>query len=777
MASRTSRRKSRPRPRGTGRYVFVLVGLLGLMVLAAGLLLSVHAVRLDREIRRQFEGKRWAIPARVYARPLELYGGLPLSAARLTRELDLAGYRQDERLSAAGSYFRSGEKVELVTRTFDYGDEREPSRRVTVRFAAGKVAGIMAVNGRMVELVRLDPAQIGSFHPLQHEDRVLVSRAEIPEQLVQALLAVEDRNFYRHRGIDPRGITRALWANIRARGTVQGGSTLTQQLIKNMYLSSERTLWRKANEAIMAVLLERHYDKEEILTAYINEVFLGQDGRRAIHGFGLASQFYFRRQLNDLDLPQLALLAGLINGPSYYDPRRFPERSRQRRNLVLRAMVDAGYLTAAEAERAQNAAVEQHLHATGGNTPFPAFLELVRRQLHEGYREEDLTSEGLKIFTTLDPQVQWQLEETIGKSIAQLERKSGSKQLQAAAVVSRPESGEIEAIAGGRKGGESGFNRAIAARRPIGSLIKPAVYMAALENGYTLGSLLEDVAISVDNGDGSKWQPRNFDEQEHGSVPLFAALAHSYNLATVRLGLDLGLDQVVDALTRLGLPRPTKSYPSLLLGALSLSPLEVSQMYQTLATGGFYSSQRVIRKVLRADNQLLDRYPITVEQRLAPEIAFLVNTALEQAVSRGTGRALVRYLPADFAAAGKTGTSDGMRDSWFAGFTGDRLAVIWVGLDDNRPMGLTGSSGAMVLWGEFMGAVSNQPLSLVPPPGIEWAWLDPQRQVTVRAGAAGAEYLPFLAGSIPATADGSVPTTVRQRGGRGWLGRMLDRIF
>jgi penicillin-binding protein 1B len=777
MARRPSgRRKNKQRSRKTRRY-FSLKRLLGVTVLAAGLLLSIYVVQLDRQVRQQFEGKRWAIPARVYARPLELYGGLPLTAVHLVQELELAGYRQDGRLSFAGSYQRSGERLELVTRAFDFGADREPSRRLSVRFAAGRVARIEAADGGALELVRLDPAQIGSFHPLQHEDRVLVRRLEIPEPLVQALLAVEDRNFYRHHGVDPRGIARALWANVRAGGTVQGGSTLTQQLIKNMYLTSERSLWRKLNEAIMAVLLERRYDKEEILTAYVNEVFLGQDGRRAIHGFGLASQFYFRRQLSDLDLPQLALLAGLINGPSYYDPRRFPERSRERRDLVLRAMADAGFLTTIEAERAQAVAIEQHLHATGGNTPFPAFLELVRRQLRESYREDDLTSEGLKIFTSFDPQVQWQLEETLSKTIPRLEQQTGQRQLQAAAVVSRPDSGEIEAVAGGRIPGDKGFNRALAARRPIGSLIKPAVYLAALENGYTLGSLLDDVAITVNNGDGSKWQPRNFDEQEHGQVPLYAALAHSYNLATVRLGLTLGLDPVLEALARLGLQRPPVPYPSLLLGALSLSPLEVSQMYQTLAAGGFYSSQRVIRKVMDADNRPLERFPITVEQRLAPEIAFLVNTALQEAVSRGTGRSLARYLPAHLAAAGKTGTSDGLRDSWFAGFTGDRLAVVWVGLDDNRPTGLTGASGAMVIWGELMEAVASQPLTLIAPPGIEWAWLDPQRQVRVRAGAAGGEYLPFLTGSVPVAQGGTEPVATGHRGGRSWLGRVLDRVF
>ncbi|MFU8818706.1 MAG: penicillin-binding protein 1B [Desulfurivibrio sp.] len=777
MASRKKTAKKRPH-----RLIRKLSGLFSwkrLLLAAAlttGLLLLLYVLHLDNQVRAIFDGKRWEIPARVYARPLELYPGLPLTAAKLIRELDLAGYRRDRQLSTAGSYHHADEALHLVTRAFDFGDSREPSHRLTILFAADRVLALENIDGSPLSLVRLDPAQIGSFHPLQHEDRVLVGRQEIPQALVQALLAIEDRRFYRHHGIDPRGIARALLANIRAGATVQGGSTLTQQLIKNMYLTHERTLWRKLNEAAMALLLEFRYPKEEILTAYVNEVFLGQDGQRAIHGFGLASQFYFRRRLGDLDLPQLALLVGLVRGPSYYDPRRFPQRSVQRRDQVLEAMTVAGFLTSAEAATARAAALEQDLHATGGDTPFPAFVGLVRRQLREGYREQDLTGQGLKIFTTLDPQVQWQVEQTLNTAVARLERETGHQRIQAAVVVSRYASGEIEALAGSRTAGDSGFNRAIDARRPIGSLIKPAIYLSALEQGYTLATLLDDTGISVDSGDGKPWQPRNFDHQEHGRVPLYAALAHSYNLATVRLGLEVGLERVITTLTRLGLQRPVAPYPSLLLGAISLTPLEVSQLYQTLAAGGFYSPQRAIQQVMAADHQPLERFPITVEQRLDPEIAFLINTALQQVVSHGTGRPLSRYLPASLAAAGKTGTSDGLRDSWFAGFSGDRLVVVWLGMDDNQPLGLTGSSGALPVWGELMRALDSKPLELITPPTIQWAWYNTQRQTRVRPRSTGAVHLPFLTGTIPA-APGDRSVADKNRSDGSWLGRIFNRVF
>ncbi|MEJ2033618.1 MAG: penicillin-binding protein 1B [Deltaproteobacteria bacterium] len=759
-------KKGKRRPRRRFRWK----RLLGLTALLSAILLALYVVHLDREVRLRFEGKRWAIPAHVYARPLELYAGLALTPEQLLRELDLAGYRQDSRLAAAGSYDREGATVQLVSRSFDFGDSREPSRRLTVRFADGRVAAVETGAEQPVALARLDPAQIGSFYPLQREDRVLVKREEIPTALIHALLAVEDRDFYNHHGIDPRAILRALWADLRAGATVQGGSTLTQQLVKNMFLTDERTLWRKLNEAIMAVLLEAHYDKDEILTAYVNEVFLGQDGQRAIHGFGLASQFYFRRRLQDLDLSQLVLLVGLVKGPSYYDPRRFPDRGRRRRDLVLTAMTTCGFITPAEAARARVEPLDQNLHATGGITSFPAFIDLVRRRLQASYREEDLTSEGLKIFTTFDPQVQWQLEEALRQTLPRLERQSGCRQIQAAVVVSSPSSGEIEAIVGGRTP-EAGFNRALDARRPVGSLVKPAVYLAALENGFTLASLVKDTRIEVANGHGGMWRPRNFERLEHGEVELHTALAHSYNLATVNLGLAVGLDKVKAALQRLGIERISHLYPSVLLGALPLSPLEVSQMYQTLAAGGFYSPQRVIRKVLDASNRPLERYPLTVEQRVPPQTAFLVDTVLREVVSEGTGRSLARYLPPSLAAAGKTGTSDDLRDSWFAGFTGDRLAVVWLGRDDDRPLGLTGAGGALVVWGELMRRVGGRSLELNAPPGIEWAWIDPQSGTRVWPGAPNGEYLPF--------ADGTAPAASAQSGkrGRNWLGRLLNKIF
>jgi len=733
-------RRIRPRRRtASGWPIFRIILALALVGAVA---LGLFVASLDRVIRQKFEGKRWALPALVYARPLELYPELPLSVEALEQELQLAGYRKDPVAGAAGSYDRSGAIMHIVTRGFTFPDGEEPSSSVTVEFSGAAIRSLTRTGtGAELPLLRLDPARIGSFHPLANEDRLVYKREELPELLVKTLLAVEDQHFYSHAGVDPLGILRAALANVRAGKTVQGGSTLTQQLVKNFYLNNERTLRRKFTELIMAILLDAHYSKDEILTAYANEIFLGQDRGRAVHGFGLASQFYFRRELADLSPAQIALLVGMIKGPSYYDPRREPERCLQRRQVVLVVMREQGLLADEVYLQAKSAPLEPGEVAPSGFNRYPAFLDLVRRQLGEEYREEDLVSNGLKILTTLDPQVQMQVERQLRQSLSNLEKRAGTQALEGAVVVSSREGGEILAVAGGRNPQQAGFNRALDARRPIGSLIKPVVYLPALANGYTLGTMVEDRAITVPVPGSKEWRPANYDKQEHGQVPLAQALAHSYNLSTVRLGMDIGVEKVIASLALMGIHREFPPYPSFLLGTAELSPLEVAQIYQVLATGGFYQPQRVISSVLTVENRVVQRFGLSVEQRFPATQVFLLNVALQRVVSEGTARSLANFVPPYIKVAAKTGTTDELRDSWFAGFTGDHLAVVWIGRDDNKPAGLTGASGAMVAWGRIMQGLHHQPLDLIEPEGIEWARVE------------GAGILPFIEGTIPATAD------------------------
>lgn len=729
------------------------------IALAVGLLLtlalSLYVAYLDGRVRSEFAGKRWALPARVYARPLEIYAGLSLGREELVAHLRTLGYRKVADLQGPGSYRELGRSLELVTRAFPFWDGLEPSRTVRVSFQGRRVGDLAAAGAPGV--IRLDPALIAGIYPAHYEDRVLVRREEIPQQLVAALISVEDRKFYQHHGMDPKAILRAFLANLRAGHTVQGGSTLTQQLVKNFFLTNERTLQRKLKELVMALLVEWRYDKDEILEAYANEVYLGQDGQRAIHGFGLASHFYFGRPLNELAVDQVALLVGLVRGPSYYDPRRHPERARARRNLVLAMMAEVGVL---EAEAAY-AAAERPLGLTPqdrrGITRYPAFLDLVRRQLRRDYRDEDLTSEGLHVFTTVDLQVQSSVEQAVAGGLPILERRHGlpAGSLQGAAIFTDPGTGEVLGLVGGSEPRAEGFNRALDARRPIGSLVKPFVYMSALAQPqrYNLMSILQDEPLTVPNPNGAAWTPRNYDQQFHGPVPLRTALANSYNAATVRLGLELGLEQVVDSLHRYGVERDVPAYPSLLLGALELAPIEVAELYQVLANGGFRAPLRAIREVMAADGEPLQRYPLQVESVASPASVYLTTAALQAAVASGTGRSLSQKLAPELQLAGKTGTTDGGRDSWFAGYSGNMLGVVWLGRDDNEATEMSGAQGALRIFGDAMRGLPVTALQPLPATDIEWRWVDPGTGVLADAACPGAERLPFVSGA-PLPPDG-----------------------
>ncbi|GBC61512.1 penicillin-binding protein 1B [Desulfonema ishimotonii] len=724
-------------------------------ILFAGIALILYTLYLGVAAKIRFAGKKWELPARIYARPLEIYPGMTLKPEMLAQELDLMRYRRVGRLDAPGSYSRFKDIFTLHTRPFRFEDGDEPARKIRITFRNGKISALKEMtSGAAPGLVRIDPALIGSFYPTHNEDRLWVKFKDISPLIKQAVLAIEDRDFYTHHGVKPTAILRALIVNLREGRTVQGGSTLTQQLVKNLFLTHQQTLRRKFDEAIMALSLELFYEKDRIFEAYLNEVYMGQDGKRAIHGFGMASRFYFNRSLTDLRSHEIALLVGLLKGPSTYDPRRFPERALQRRNLVLKVMKAEGLLRSDEAEKAMRSRLGAVSDPPSGTTKFPAFLDLVRRNLLIEYKEEDLRTEGLRIFTAFDPRIQLAVEKSVAARLASLEsqRKLASGKLEAAAIVTSPGGNEVLALAGARKPGAYGFNRALDARRPIGSLIKPAVYLTALQypEQYNLITPLDDSVIRVKGGkDGGDWVPQNYDRRYHGLVPLYSALAHSYNVATVRLGMEMGLENVFATLHQLGVEREFAPYPSALLGTVPMSVTEVAQMYQTLASGGFYSPIRAIHAVYQPDGTPLQRYPLSVRENVEPGAVYLLGKALQAVVAEGTGRALQNMLPRNMGVAGKTGTSNDLRDSWFAGFTGDHLAVVWVGRDDNKPCGLTGASGALRVWGDFMSRIPNAPLRVSQPENIRWVIVDPDTGYQTDESCPGAISIPFIAGSEP----------------------------
>ena len=724
--------------------MLITAGVAGVIAFAA------YVAWLDYRIRDEFEGARWAVPARVFARPLELAPGAAFSADAIEAELKLAGYRQVRAAFRPASFERDGERIRLVTREFRFPDGTAPSRRVTVSVSGGRIADV-AVDGGAGTRVLVDPAEIARVFPAHREDRVLLRLDDVPAAFLAILMEVEDRRFYRHIGIDPLAIARAAWANLRAGRTVQGGSTLTQQLAKNFFLSSERTFTRKLNEALIALLLEWRYSKPELLEGYLNEVYLGQQGAHAIHGFGRAARHWFGRGLADLDLDEMALLAGLVRGPSYYDPRRHPERAMQRRNRIIDRLEAQGVAGPDAAARARSEPLGVTRRPPPASARFPAFVDLVRRQLRRDYPSSVLRSEGLRIFTTLDPTVQRASESALERSLPLLARRSriAGDELQAAIAVTDARSGEVLSIVGDRDPRRAGFNRTLDAVRPVGSVVKPAVYLAALtEPQFHLASFVRDDPVQVD-GPRGPWRPRNHDGRAHGPVLLRDALVHSYNLATIRLGLDVGLERVRDTIRALGVSRPFATFPAMLLGTVELAPIEVNAMYHSLATGGLRQPLRAIRSVTDRHGRSLGRYPERSTRVANSDVVFLVTHALRGVLSEGTGRRAREILGRGQVLAGKTGTTDGLRDSWFAGYGADRVAVVWVGRDDNRPVNLSGASGALEVWARLMRSIGAASISDVAPRGVEWHWVSRDGGRRIDGACAAAMRLPFAAGRLP----------------------------
>ncbi|MGH8177152.1 MAG: penicillin-binding protein 1B [Steroidobacter sp.] len=703
----------------------------------AGVVLSLGVVTivllawvfyLDRQITQQFEGRRWTLPAQVFAEPTELYVGQSFSADTLERELKRLGYQRVPEPQQAGSYSRRGARIELITRRFQFWDALQEAQELTITMRGESVDSMRNGRGEDVPIFRLDPLLIGSIFPIHGEDRVVVTPDEVSSLLPAALKVVEDREFDSHLGVDLSAIMRAAWVNLRAGQIEQGGSTLTQQLVKSYFLDNRRTFSRKIEEAVMAVLLEVHFSKQDLMNAYINEIYLGQDGNRAIHGFGLASQFYFGKPLAELQLHEAALLVAMVRGPSYYDPRRHPKRAKARRDLVLKLMEQHGVVE----QRAAQLAAKRPLGIVSSGALaggyYPAFLDLVRRTLRRDYREEDLTEAGLRIFSTLNPLVQNRAEDALTQELDRLDKtrkQKTNRKLEGVVVVTAPQNGEVVALIGGRQASFDGFNRALDAKRSIGSLVKPVIYLAAVESGrYHAASIIEDGPVEVKLPNGKVWAPQNISEEFYGPVPLVRALAQSMNLATVRLGLEVGLSKVTREFLALGLPKEPPQLPSVLLGAIDVAPLEVAQLYNAFANGGFSTPLRAVRSIVDADGQPLKSFALEVTPVADPSAVYQVNRMLVQVMERGSGRAARVHLPASVVVAGKSGTSSDYRDSWFAGFSANHLTVVWIGYDDNAPTGLTGSSGSLAVWSRLMASIGTSSWSAPLPEGLEEAWIE-----------------------------------------------------
>ncbi len=774
----TQKRSTASRSKKTHKRSFAMwLKWLALRLILVIVLISLAwLIVLDFQVRAKFDGKKWAIPARVYARPLEVYEGLLLTPEELLIELKSLGYRHVKKVYQPAQFERNGSRFTIYSRDFIFADKKEIASRYTVALANDNGQSVVTqLVGADDDLVlRLDPKEIGSIYPNDGEDRVLVALADTPPLLGETLIAVEDKNFANHYGISFSGIARAMIANIKAGRFVQGGSTLTQQLVKNFYLTQRKSLWRKIQEALMAPLLELHYTKAEILEAYINEVYLGQSGPRGIHGFGLASQHYFGRNLQNLQPDQIALLVAVVKGATYYNPWRNPERALARRNLVLQIMADNQLILPADAKKYSAKPLGVVAKSSASQGDYPAFLDIVKQQLRRDYRDEDLQSEGLRIFTTMSSSIQAITEASLSKRVDAINRVRPQNNLQAAAVITAVGSGEVLAAVGDRNPRYSGFNRVLRMRRPIGSLVKPFVYLAALKQSdhNTLATLIDDSPVSINLPNGTVWEPRNFSKESYGQIPLYEALAYSYNQSTARLGMATGLPSVIAMLEKAGAEEEISPLPSLLLGAIDLSPLEVSHLYHTLAADGVYTPLRTILNVVDADHQPLQRYPLASRPSISSELSYLIHYNLQAAIKIGTGKRATQQLPKNLMVAGKTGTTNRQRDSWFAGYSGDHLGVVWLGNDDNSPTAYTGSSGPLPIWSDVFANISTRSISYQQPSNIEYYWVDSVDGLLSAEQCDNAILMPFIKGTQPAkTTECIYATAPISRWFEGWFNR------
>ena len=722
----------------------IAIGFLLLVVATTavgGIALWMAMQRLAPVVVEKFRTHRWKFPSKVYADSLLIYPGMDLQAIGFSDRLHDLDYQAVEHEVTRKGEYRFEKKAGLLDiwlHDFPY---------LTVAGSSGvvrlEVSGDMVV--RMEDLTthkelyafELEPELITGLYQGVWEERRLVSLDEVPPVLLRAIIDVEDQHFYEHHGIDIAGIARALWVDVRSGHVEQGGSTMTQQLMKNFFLTDERSLKRKLTEALMALIVERQFSKQEILTNYINEIYLGQKGAQGIYGVWEASRFYFGKEPQDLSVAEMATLASLIKAPNRYSPFRDPEACARRRNYALTLMLKQGDISPEQYEAAVTEPVRTAAPVNEINDA-PYFVDFVRQELSQTYPAQVLTSEGLRIHTSLDPRLQRLAEQTLQAGLADLERRhprlradKPADQLQGCLIVIQPQTGAIKAMMGGRDYRSTQFNRCTQALRQPGSVFKPFTYLAAFEETrHQEHPILPTTRIEDEpfewSYDNQVWTPANYKKRYMGEVTVREALEHSLNCATARLAHEIGLEPIIDMARRLGINSPLPPYPSVVLGAAEVVPLEVAQAFTALANSGLRTTPLAIKKVFDHTNHPIERNPVEVEQVVPADTAYLVTHLMEGVLDYGTGHA-ARKQGFTRPAAGKTGTTNDYGDAWFAGFTPDLLTVVWVGFDHKRSLNLAGAEAALPIWAQFMkAATAGLPANpFTPPPGVSLVRIDP----------------------------------------------------
>jgi len=739
------------------------------LAFGAGLWVAHWLVGLDRTVVTRFEGRRFSVPSRVYAAPIVIYPGVDWQRLDLAGWLARMGYREQREAGPleVGSYRWLPGRLRVHLRGFEHPQLPEDNRKVEFRLEQGRVREMRDDRGVPIDIVALEPEPISSFYGSNREQRDLVEIENVPGHLISAIYAVEDRRFEEHHGVDLRRIAGAMLVNLRAGGIRQGGSTLTQQLVKNFFLTPERTLRRKLTEAVMAVLVEARYTKPQILEAYLNEIYMGRRGSTAIHGVGEASRFFFGKRVSDLALDESALLAAVIQSPNALSPHRHPERARRRRDLVLELMESQGRVAVEDAERARARRLSlASIALESGQDRY--FLDELARQLPQVYDEGLLSVEGLRIYSTLDTMIQRAAVRALGEGLAALEARLGRAggdaegnaegekpaPLQGCLLAMRPQTGEILAMVGGREYATSQWNRCTLARRQVGSVFKPIVYAAALspQSGpvITLASTIPDEPLQIETREGF-WEPVNYDKKFRGPVLVRDALERSLNVPAARIGQAVGIDKVVEMARRLGIKSRLPAVPSLALGTAEVSPLEMITVYSTFANAGLRPTPRSFIGLLDDRGVGQEQWPLEGARRvLDPGTAYLTTSLLEGVVDRGTGVG-IRARGLRGPIAGKTGTTDDEYDLWFVGFTPEIVAVVWVGYDEPRPIGVPSSRGALPIWADFLSEVSGGRVrgAFTKPASVERIEIDPTSGARAFAGCPERRPEFFLAGTAP----------------------------
>jgi penicillin-binding protein 1B len=681
-----------------------------LILILGGVALAIYAWYLSNQVEKRFSARRWSIPSTVYSDTTLLYPGQRFDPSLFNEKLVNLGYHRVNHLpSRKGEIQIRPDALDIFLNDLKTPWTQRAGFPVQIGFSEDRIGTISRRDsGETIPILELEPEEIMQFFGPERERRQLISIGQVPEHLIQAVLAAEDHRFFQHYGVDFRGILRALVTNLRHGAIRQGGSTLTQQLAKNYFLTAARTITRKLKEIILSVIIELKYDKREILEIYLNEIYLGQKGSVAINGIGEASYFYFGKPVKHLTLSEAAIIAGLIKAPNHYSPYRDITRCRSRRDAVLQAMHRWEWIT----DAALQTALKQPIKAVGfivSDTKAPYFIDYLTEQLNTLYRPEDLSSLGLSVYTTLDTQVQRAAEKALTKGLtrlessnAKLQREAPAEKLQGAIVVMQPKTGHILALVGGRNYSVSQFNRITQARRQPGSAFKPIVYLSSLSQ-FTPTSLLSNDSKSY-TVNGKLWQPQNFEPVTEYTVSLKDALKKSYNLATVDLAMQTGLERIVDMAGRFHFSTPIKPYPSLALGAFEVIPIELARAYCVFAAEGVQPFPLSLKGVVDEHDKILEHQHLNIERLITPAEAFVMNSMLQSVVKEGTARSL-QWRGVSWPVAGKTGTTNDFRDAWFVGYTPDILALVWVGFDNGDPIEATGAAAALPIWADLMIAI------------------------------------------------------------------------